>query len=103
MPAKKKTKLEDRTYNAHDDWIQIRPIAKESKTTKSGLVRPDSEEREQKASGEIVSVGRYVENLEVGQQVVYGVFAGEILEVIEKGKKVEFVFIKAEDIICIVS
>lgn len=102
MP-KKKTELEDRTYHSHGNWLQVRLIGKESKTRKSGLVVPDSDEAEQKASGVIISKGDDVTNLEVGQQVVYGVFAGEILKVFENGKEVEFVFIKEEDVICTVS
>lgn len=94
--------LEDVKLEARRDWVLVKPIEKESKKTANGLVRPDSDEDEQKAVGTVINAGSDTEGIHKGDKVVYGLYAGEAIEVTEKGKPVEYRLVKDEDIIATV-
>lgn len=80
-------------------WVLVRPIEKESCTTDQGLILPASEEREQKALGTVVAVGKEVTDIKLGDEIIYGAFAGEILKRREGDKEVEYKLVFEEDII----
>lgn len=94
--------LEDVKLEARLDWVLVKPIEKQSKKTESGLIRPDSDEDEQKSVGTVVNYGEDVSGVKKGDTVLYGVYAGELIEVTEKGKPVEYRLLKNEDIIAFV-
>ncbi len=62
--------------------------------TKSGIVLPDTADKEKKAQGKIVALGNGSEiatlGLKVGDTVVFGKYAGDEIEMEENGKKVEY-------------
>lgn len=62
--------------------------------TKSGIVLPDTADKEKKAQGKIVEVGNGEEiarlGLKVGDTVVFGKYSGDEVEIEEDGKKVEY-------------
>ena len=62
--------------------------------TKSGIVLPDTADKEKKAQGTIVAVGNVDEisklGLKVGDTVVFGKYSGDEVELDEDGKKVEY-------------
>jgi len=62
--------------------------------TKSGIVLPDTADKEKKAQGKIVALGNGEEvaktGLKVGDVVVFGKYSGDEVEVEEEGKKVEY-------------
>lgn len=62
--------------------------------TKSGIVLPDTADKEKKAIGTIVEVGTGSEisglGLKVGDKVVFGKYAGEEVEMEDNGKKTEY-------------
>ncbi len=62
--------------------------------TKSGIVLPDTADKEKKAQGQIVALGNGPEisslGLKVGDTVVFGKYAGDEIEVEEDGKKLEY-------------
>jgi chaperonin GroES len=62
--------------------------------TKSGIVLPDTADKEKKAQGKIVELGTGDEigklGLKTGDTVVFGKYAGEEVEIEEDGKKVEY-------------
>ncbi|MBL8029831.1 MAG: co-chaperone GroES [Candidatus Doudnabacteria bacterium] len=62
--------------------------------TKSGIVLPDTADKEKKAQGKIVALGNGDEisalGLKVGDTVVFGKYAGDEIEVEESGIKVEY-------------
>jgi len=80
-------------------WVLVRPIEKESRTTDQGLILPASEEREQKALGTVVAVGKEITDIKLGDEVIYGVFAGENLKRQESGKEIEYKLLLDEDVI----
>ena len=83
------------------DRILVKPLTEDT-MTKSGIVLPESAEKEQKEQGEIVALGSGDKirklKLKVGQRVVFGKYAGEEIEI----EKVEYKFLKDEDILGIV-
>lgn len=66
----------------------------QEEVTKSGIVLPETADKEKKAVGKIVELGNGEEiaklNLKVGDRVVFGKYAGEEVEMDENGKKVEY-------------
>ena len=75
------------------DRILVQQLTSEE-VTKSGIVLPDSAEKEKKAQGKIVAVGNGEEikklGLKIGDVVVFGKYSGEEVEIDENGKKVEY-------------
>ena len=75
------------------DRILVKQLTQEE-VTKSGIVLPDTAEKEKKAQGEIVAVGSgdtiSALGLKVGDIVVFGKYAGEEIEMDEAGKMIEY-------------
>ncbi len=84
------------------DRILVKPLTSEE-VTKSGIVLPDTAEKEKKEQGEIIAIGDGEKikklNLKVGDKVLFGKYAGDDAEV----DKVEFKFLKDEDILGVIS
>lgn len=78
--------------------ILVKPEVMEQKT-KSGIVLPDTAEKEQKEQGTIVAMGDGEGlkklNLKVGDKVIFGKYSGEEFQL----EKVDYKFIKHEDIL----
>ena len=83
------------------DRILVKPLTQEE-VTKSGIVLAATAEKEKKEQGEIVAVGDGEKikklNLKVGDKVLFGKYAGDEVEI----DKVEYKFLKDEDILGIV-
>ena len=75
------------------DRVLVQQLTSEE-VTKSGIVLPDSAEKEKKAQGKIVAVGNGEEvkrlGLKIGDVVVFGKYSGEEVEMDEAGKKIEY-------------
>jgi chaperonin GroES len=82
------------------DRVVVKPLAQEE-TTKSGIVLPDTAEKERKAQGEIVAVGEGEKiqklNLKVGDKVIYGKYAGDEVEI----DKIEYKILKDEEVLAV--
>jgi chaperonin GroES len=82
--------------------MQVKPLGnrvlvKQSsaeEVTKSGIVLPDTADKEKKAQGKIVALGNGSEiatlGLKIGDTVVFGKYAGDEIEMDENGKKVDY-------------
>lgn len=83
------------------DRALVKPLIGQE-VTKSGIVLPATAEKEQKEQGEIVAVGSGPKikklGVRVGQTVVFGKYSGDEIEI----DKVEYKFLKDEDILGIV-
>jgi len=88
------TKIEPRK-----DWLLIVPDKVEDKVSPNGIVSPDNVDKDRKAEGVVLKVGPDVEGIKKGDNIIYGVYVGEDLTLKEKGKEVEYKFIKEEDCI----
>ena len=80
-------------------WILIKQVEKESNELESGLIMPSTEEREQKATGTVISVGDKVTDIKVDNKVIYGAYAGETIKRHEDGKEVDYKLLLDEDVI----
>ena len=73
--------------------VLVKQLSSEE-VTKSGIVLPETADKEKKAQGRIVELGNGEEvkslGLKVGDTVVFGKYAGEEVEMEEDGKKVEY-------------
>jgi chaperonin GroES len=83
------------------DRIVVKPVTQEE-VTKSGIVLPDTVEKEKKEQGEIVSIGEGEKikklNLKVGDTVIFGKYAGDEVEIDDTEYKV----LKDEDVLAII-
>lgn len=103
MKKNESSRLEDVKIRARGKWVLVKPIPKKEKFDKNTrLARPDSDEDEQKAVGTVINHGPDVSGLDAGDRVLYGVFAGERVEVFEKGKEVQYVLLLEEDIVAFI-
>lgn len=90
--------------------MQIKPIGdrvlveqvSEEETTKSGIVLPDTIDKEKKAEGNIIAVGsgdKVIKlGLSVGQRVLFGKYAGEE---VKQGDK-EYKILNHDDVLAVV-
>jgi len=90
------------------DRVLVKPLTVEE-VTKSGIVLPDTSEKEKKEQGEVVAIGDGEKikklHLKVGDKVLFGKYSGDEVEVdLPDGKagKVDYKFLKDEDILGIV-
>ena len=84
------------------DRILVKPL-KSEEVTKSGIVLPDTAEKEKKEQGEVVAIGDGEKiqklGLKVGQKVLFGKYSGDEVEM----DKIEYKFLKEEDVLGIVN
>ncbi len=82
------------------DRVIVRP-SKEEEVTKSGIVLPDTVEKEKKEQGEVVSVGNGEKitklGLKTGDMVIFGKYAGEDVEVDD----VEYKVLDEKDVLAV--
>lgn len=83
------------------DRILVKPLTSEE-VTKSGIVLPDTAEKEKKEQGEVIAIGEGDKikklKLKAGDKVLFGKYAGEDLEV----DKIDYKFLKDEDILGVI-
>ena len=83
------------------DRVLVR-VLEEMETTKSGIVLPDTAEKEKKAEGEIVAVGEGEKikkmNLKQGDKVMFGKYAGDEVEI----EKVSHRFLKDDEVLAVI-
>lgn len=83
------------------DRLLIKLMAAEEKT-KSGIVLPDTADKEKKAEGEIVAIGNGEKvsklDLRVGQKVLFGKYSGEEIKV----DNIEYKILNHEDILAVI-
>jgi len=83
------------------DRALVRAV-KEEEITKSGIILPDTVDKEKKAQGEIIALGsgeKIVKlNLKIGQKVIYSKYAGEEIKIDET----EYKILGHEDILAVI-
>lgn len=83
------------------DRVLVKPL-KAEEITKSGIVLPDTAEKERKEQGEVVAIGEGEKvkklGLAIGDKVLFGKYAGDEVEI----DKVEYKFLKEDDVLGIV-
>ena len=83
------------------DRVLVKPMTSEE-VTKSGIVLPETAEKEQKEQGEVVALGTGDKikklRLKIGDKVVFGKYSGEEIEI----DKEQYKFLKDEDILGII-
>lgn len=84
--------------------LLVKPILPETETA-SGLILPPSAQAQQQSQGTVVTVGSDVTGVKKGDTVVYGKFAGQMIELEDPKSKIkrgiEHVVIKEDDILVV--
>ena len=90
------------------DYILIEPIKEEEKT-KSGILLPDTVDKERPEQGKVIAVGPgkrtssdkiIAMNVKVGQKVLFAKYSSNLSEIKVDGK--EYLITKQEDILAII-
>ncbi|MFH0873424.1 MAG: co-chaperone GroES [Candidatus Komeilibacteria bacterium] len=83
------------------DRVVVKPSAAEE-ITKSGIILPDTVDKEKKAEGEIVAIGNGEKvtklNLSIGQHVVYSQYSGTEFEL----DKQDYKILSEEDLLAVI-
>lgn len=79
------------------DYVAVKPITKEEKT-KTGIILPDTAEKEKPEQGRVISVGPKVKELKKGDLVLFTKYSPNEIKVDNK----ELLVIKQEDILAII-
>lgn len=83
------------------DRIVVKPVTQEE-VTKSGIVLPDTVEKEKKEQGEVIAIGDGEKikklNLKVGDKVIFGKYAGDEVEI----EDTEYKVLKEEDVLAVI-
>lgn len=83
------------------DRVVVEPLTEEE-TTKSGIILPDTVDKEKKAEGKIIAIGDGEKikklNLKEGDRVLFGKYAGEEVKVDE----VEYKILTDEDVLAVI-
>lgn len=80
-------------------WVFVKPNGAKPKVSDNGLYTPSSVEREEPAIGEVLGVGKEISDIEKGDIVIYGAYAGEIVKFEVDGKEVKYMLLHDDDII----
>ena len=83
-------------------WILVKPLSENLRETEHGLLLPANEEKEQKAQGTVEAVGKEVKDIKVGDQVIYGAFAGEDIRTRKGTSEVLYKIMLDEDVIAFI-
>lgn len=83
------------------DRVLVRPLTEEE-VTASGIVLPDTVDREKKAEGEVLAVGDGDEvkklKLNIGDKIFFGKYAGDDIEFNDEDLK----FLKHDEVLAVV-
>lgn len=83
------------------DRVVVKPTAAEE-MTKSGIILPETVDKEKKAEGEIVAIGNGEKvaklALSVGQKVVYGQYSGSEVKI----EDVEYKILSEDDLLAVI-
>ncbi|MFA6255060.1 MAG: co-chaperone GroES [Patescibacteria group bacterium] len=81
--------------------VVVQPLTEEE-TTKSGIILPDTVDKEKKAEGKILAIGSGEKitklGLKVGDKVIFGKYAGEEVKV----EEVEYKILSDEDVLAVI-
>ena len=84
------------------DRVLVKPLNSEE-VTKSGIVLPDTAEKEHSGQGEIIAIGDGEKirkmNLQIGDKIWFGKYSGDEVKV----DKEEYKFIEEKDILGIIN
>lgn len=79
----------------------VQPLSEEE-TTKSGIILPDTVDKEKKAEGKILAIGAGEKiqklDLKIGDKVLFGKYAGEEVKV----EEVEYKILSDEDVLAVI-
>ena len=84
------------------DRILVKPFTEEE-TTASGIVLPDTIDKEKKAEGEVLAIGTGEKvtklGLSTGDKVIFGKYSGEEIEF----EKQDYKFLKHDEVLAVVT
>jgi len=90
------------TIIPRNNQILVEKEINESKTSENGIYIPDNEEKEQKAVGIVKAISPKITDIQIGEKVIFGAYAGETIDFKENGKDIKYVLLFDEDVLAII-
>jgi len=82
--------------------ILVRPDPEKARTSAHGISMPTNVEQDKKAIGVVVAVGPEVKDLKKGDHVIYGVYSGENIKIMESENEIDYVLLLDEWVLAII-
>lgn len=82
--------------------VLVKPDKTESRVSDSGLITPSNIEQEQRAIGTVLAVGKGIDDINKGDRVIYGAYAGETISIRESAGDVEYKLLHDDDVLALV-
>jgi len=76
--------------------VLVKPDPEQSRTTEYGISIPTNVEQDKKAVGIVIATGSEIKDIKVGDRVIYGVYSGESVKLMENGVEVDYVLLLEE-------
>ena len=83
-------------------YVLVIPDPETSRESEHGIITPVNVEQEQKAYGTVKAVGAMIEDIKVGDRVIYGAYAGEKIKFAESSEEVDYILLLDEDVIAFI-
>lgn len=82
--------------------ILVKPDPEKARTSEHGISLPTNVEQDKKAIGVVVAVGPEIKDVKVGDKVIYGVYSGENIKLMESDEEVDYVLLLDEWVLAFV-
>lgn len=83
--------------------VLVRPDDEESKVNSAGIITPDDVEEEEKAIGTVEAIGAGIDDVKVGDRVIFGAFAGEQITLKDDDEKeIKYRILFDEDVLALI-
>lgn len=83
--------------------ILVLPDEETPRENHAGILTPGNVEQEQKAIGTVEAVGAGIEDVKVGDRVIYGAYAGEEISLSGEGsKEIKYKILFDEDVLALI-
>lgn len=76
--------------------ILVKPDPEQARISDYGITIPTNVEQDKKAIGEVIAVGPEITDIKPGDKIIYGVYSGEVVKIIENGEEIEYVLLLDE-------
>lgn len=83
--------------------ILVKPDPEQARTSEHGISLPTNVEQDKKAIGIVIAIGPEIQDVKVGDKVIYGVFSGENIKFQESEEEVDYVLLLDEWVLAIIT
>jgi len=87
------------TIQPRANYILVKQDEETSSVSEHGIASADQDDHDQKTVGKVIAIGFGMDDIMVGDKVIYGVYAGEKVSIKKEKKEEEFILLHDEDVL----